>query len=320
MNISICITTCNRPKLLKETLNSCVNQTFKPFEIIIGDDSNNNLTKNMISEYNINKSINVRYYQHFPPLGQANNVNFIFQKALGEKLILMHDDDLLLPKASEKLIEVFKLDPNIKVAFGKSYLMSEDGTIDYRKSGPVNSYFFKDKKYEGSKLSSTEAGIIQQFPNNGYMINTKLAKSIPWRTKTTYAKLGTGCEYDFGLRLGLTNNKMYFINEYLVKYRINSVSNSTSPTNDDAYKSYLILKNTKIHPKFEKIKGIALKRKAAYGIVQALNLGQYHDAVNMFFSKYHIKLCYTPGFYYRLILIVAFWFKQLSIFNSGNLK
>ena len=55
MNISIVIPTCNRPVELKKCLDSCIQQTLTLYEIIIGDDSNNDRTKNLINVY---KSMN----------------------------------------------------------------------------------------------------------------------------------------------------------------------------------------------------------------------------------------------------------------------
>ena len=312
MKVSICITTYNRPDLLKETLDSCFKQTFKPFEIIIGDDSKNDLTKNMIAKLPKIKDVDIKYYHNNPPLKQAKNVNFVFNNATGDKLVLMHDDDLFVPDAIETLVNILKKDSTIKIAFGKSYVMSEDGIINYKDSEKSSNYYFKNKKYEGSVLSSVEAGIIQQFPNNGYIIDAELAKSTPWRTKATYGKLGNGCEYDFGLRIGLTGAKMFLIDKYLVKYRDTELSFSSN--SDSAYKSYIILKNTKIAPKYNQIKNIALTRKVSLGLVQAIKFGEFKDANAMFFSKNHLKLWYTPGFYKRFILICK------SSLNKGFIK
>ncbi|WP_405410821.1 glycosyltransferase family 2 protein [Maribacter sp. Asnod1-A12] len=309
MNISICITTYNRPELLKETLDSCFNQTYKPFEIIIGDDSKDDLTEKMINTLPKIEGVTINYNRHNPPLKQAENVNFVFKHATGNKLVLMHDDDLFVPDAIESLVDILNKDSTIKIAFGKSYVMSENGVIDYKDSEISSNYYYKNKKYNGSVLSPIEAGIIQQFPNNGYIIDAELARNIPWRTKTSYAKLGNGCEYDFGLRIGLTGAKMYFIDKYLVKYRDTEISFSSN--SDSAYKSYVVLKNTKTAPKYNRIKNIALTRKVSLGLVQALKVGQFKDAIAMFFSKNHLKLWYSPGFYNRFIIICKY------VLNNG---
>lgn len=185
IKVTICIPTFNRPDLLKETLESCLAQTYKPFEIIIGDDSDTDATEVMIRSSYLKEKTCIRYYRHVPSLKQSNNMNFLFENAKGNKLLLIHDDDLLMPKALETLVCILIDDPTVKIAFGKSYVMDEHGVVNHSESHMNNSHFYKEAKYEGSVLTPMEAGIIQQFPNNGYLIDSELARSVPWRSITS---------------------------------------------------------------------------------------------------------------------------------------
>ena len=49
--VSICIPTYNGEKYLKECLDSCIDQTFKNYEIIICDDCSSDGTIKIIEEY-----------------------------------------------------------------------------------------------------------------------------------------------------------------------------------------------------------------------------------------------------------------------------
>ena len=46
--VSICLPTCNRPELLMESLASCLAQTHANIEIVIGDDSSDTRTRNLM--------------------------------------------------------------------------------------------------------------------------------------------------------------------------------------------------------------------------------------------------------------------------------
>jgi glycosyltransferase involved in cell wall biosynthesis len=68
MKISIIIPTYNRPVLFKECLESCINQDLIPFEIIIGDDSSNSETTELVKHYlNNDKQIAINYHKHDSP-------------------------------------------------------------------------------------------------------------------------------------------------------------------------------------------------------------------------------------------------------------
>ena len=107
MKISVCIPTYNRLKTLREAVASCLNQSRLPDEIIIGDDSGSDETENWINEIQNDSAVKIRYYHNRPSLKQAGNVNKLFNYAEGELLILLHDDDLLMPQAIQHLFSCF---------------------------------------------------------------------------------------------------------------------------------------------------------------------------------------------------------------------
>ena len=55
INISVIVTTYNRPKLLKETLDSILNQTYIDFELIVVDNNSNYDFFKLIESFNDNR-------------------------------------------------------------------------------------------------------------------------------------------------------------------------------------------------------------------------------------------------------------------------
>ncbi|RUT63328.1 hypothetical protein C1149_16050 [Clostridium botulinum] len=62
--VSVLIPTYNRPEYFKEALESVINQTYRNIEIIIGDDSTNDETENLIKENYLNNYDNIKYYHN----------------------------------------------------------------------------------------------------------------------------------------------------------------------------------------------------------------------------------------------------------------
>jgi hypothetical protein len=81
----------------------------------------------------------------------------------------------------------------------------------------LNRDYFRSAEWAGLKLSSVEAGVLQQFPNDCYMVRSAAARAIDWRSRE---EVGHGCEYDFGLRLGLSYSGFFFVDAFTAKYRL----------------------------------------------------------------------------------------------------
>jgi len=97
MNISICIPSYNSEKYIGETLDSIVNQTRKPFEIIVNDNASSDNTINIVSKYPM-VTISVNPHN----IGATGNHNKCIDMAGGEYLILLSSDDCF---SNNKVIE-----------------------------------------------------------------------------------------------------------------------------------------------------------------------------------------------------------------------
>jgi glycosyltransferase involved in cell wall biosynthesis len=308
MKISVCIPTYNRLKTLREAIASCLSQSHLPDEIVIGDDSGSDETENWIKEKQKDSVIKIRYFHNRPSLKQAANVNHLFKHAEGELLILLHDDDLLMPEAIERLFACFLKKPEIDAAFGKQYLMTDAGVVDEMGSVTLNDDFYRTSKYEGLKLSSLESGFLQQFPNDGYLIRSKKAVETGYRESA-----GDACDFDFALRLGLKNVKLYFLNEYTAKYRLSEDAINKKSTNNAGVLSFKFVEALDVPPESQSFRNKWLKEKAPIAIADATNNRLYTDAMHIYFSKWHRAKIFTPGGIKRFLRIVLF-----SIIRPGK--
>ena len=76
MKFSIIINTHNQSSFIRECINSCINQEFQDFEIIITDTSNQNINKKFIKSKKINY-FHLKKKSKYPVLDQMNKILYL---------------------------------------------------------------------------------------------------------------------------------------------------------------------------------------------------------------------------------------------------
>ncbi len=255
--ISICLPTCNRPELLMESLTSCLAQTHKDIEILIGDDSSDTRTQALIDSTYLHEP-RVRYVKNAPALGQADNIASLFDRATGDKILLIHDDDALAPDCIERLLSAWNLHPDLEIAFGDQYQMDDTGRVDMEASRQLNTDYHRTDAVVGLQRDPGRTGLIQMMPNNGWLANADLVKKISYRKQ-----YGIGCEFVFGAQICIAARKVYYLKEYVSFYRKTDVSMSKTTarsTTAAAVLAYTFLKSLKLDRSLEPARELALKR------------------------------------------------------------
>ena len=301
MKISILIPTYNRPHLLAECLESCAKQTYAASEVLIGDDSSNPESEILIRSLGVKS--NFHYVKNTPALGQADNIDSLIRKANGDLLCLIHDDDKLELNALEKLSQIFMTDPEVAISFGKQYIISNEGNVNENASVHLNDAYSRIADKAGKQPDIVKSAILQQVPNNGFLVKAGYAKEIGY--SKAGKKYGDACDLGFALELALAypNMKAFFINEYTAYYRLSSTSISRSKSiNNAAYKEFLnlySLADTKY--KYDSEVTRHLEEKAPAAIANAIQLNELKDAKKWLFSRYHKRKLISPGGVRRML-------------------
>ena len=103
--ISVIIPTHKRPTLLKEAIQSVLNQTFKNFELIIVNDGYDKITKNIIFDFNDER---IQYIEHEKNKGVSASRNTGVKNSIAKYITFLDDDDMLPPKSLEISISIIK--------------------------------------------------------------------------------------------------------------------------------------------------------------------------------------------------------------------
>jgi glycosyltransferase involved in cell wall biosynthesis len=308
MRVSVIIPTYHRPELLQETIESVWAQTELPFEIIIGDDSKNNDTEKLVTETLAKISpIPIRYFHHVPSLREVKNVDFQYEKAEGELILHLHDDDPIYPNCIKVLKEPFTNFPEIVASFGLQRMINEDGS-KVEKDDLVNEVYFRTQGRVGI-VDGYLAGATSMFPNNGFLIRKDVAIKLGYSDNGV---AGKATDFYFGFRLGKLRQPMYFVNEFTAKCRIVAESQSRLGDSDNSYQAVKILiadiHDNPTSSELDEVKQ-TIKNKMPIAITTAIKKGERGLAFKWMFSKYYIGRLLTPRGIKRILQFIKSFIK-----------
>ena len=137
-------------KLLRESIESILNQTYKDFEyIIILDYPDNDVHKSVIEEYAL-KDDRIHFYINEKNMGLTDSLNRGLSLCHGEYIARMDADDISIPNRIEKQMAFLQANPDIDVVGGAIEEIDENSnsrgkTIVYPK-GPKECYEFFSRR------------------------------------------------------------------------------------------------------------------------------------------------------------------------------
>lgn len=299
LRVSVCIPCFQRPHLVKEAIQSALNQSVKPLEILIGDDSPDNQTQDVVTSIQSN-DVDIRYFRNNPSLGQSKNVQQLFAKSRGDLITLIHDDDRYRANAFELLAKPFSKYPTLLASFGKQVVISENGVEDWMKSSKLNASYNRVDEASGLVSNTIEASSIGMFPNNGYFIRRKYIEEIDYHNN---GQASTACDYVFGLNLGLLQLPFYFIDEYVCDYRITStsVSRSTSACDGAFYSLKSLFSQISSEWYTEKVNAF-IKEKIKAAIAAGIDIDR-EQCWQWYFSKWHRQHIFSLGGIHRFLML-----------------
>ena len=171
--ISVVLCTYNGADFLQEQIDSIINQTWKPIEIIISDDGSTDQTKEIILSYKDHPQIQIFFQEK--NLGPIKNVEFALRKTTGNFIAFSDQDDIWKPQKLETLYNAFD---NSLLVYSDSELVNEKGeTLNKRLSDLRYMYSGTDSK--GFVFSNVVWGHAMMIKRELLQYALPIAENIP---------------------------------------------------------------------------------------------------------------------------------------------
>lgn len=208
-------------RLLRESIESILNQTYRDFEyIIILDYPDNDVHKSVIEEYAL-KDDRIHFYINEKNMGLTDSLNRGLSLCHGEYIARMDADDISLPNRLERQMKYLEKN-HYDLIGGITEMINENGSLLYSiKSVPTNpKKINKALRYSQCIAHPTWLGKKEVFEKNAGYRHMPLCE-----------------DYDFTLRAVLNGFVISNLNEAVLKYRM--TSNSISRSN--LFEQYLYM-------------------------------------------------------------------------------
>lgn len=201
----------NSARYLSEAIESCLDQTYRKFELIIIDDGSNDDSKEIIEFYwrKYPDKIKVHFFQKNQGAAAARNKGI--KMARGDYLVFADSDDIQDKERIQQIIESIKRD-KVDMVFNNCLMIDENGQS-----------LGKDLGFP--EILNNSNGLLLSLQRNYFW--TSLASVKNDRLVYFDESLMRSEDYDLFLKLLFHGWKFTFIKEPLVKYRIHSGNNSS---------------------------------------------------------------------------------------------
>ena len=210
--VTIAIPTFKRHSLLKEAIDSALKQIhYDRFDIIIVD---NNPQRNCETEKLLNSldDLRISYYKNDSNIGMAGNWNRLFELAKGEYVVMLHDDDLLLPTFLNICMKILEKEKFIAALNPLKFSFSNKCTNDLILNISKNNLY---KKSATKRIIDLDNHFSYAFGSTSGCV---FKKSIIMKTGGFNDEFYPSIDYHF-INILSSTNKVYILNQTLILYR-----------------------------------------------------------------------------------------------------
>lgn len=131
VEVSVIIPTYNRGYILREALESALEQSYHNYEILIVDDGSSDNTREIVESF---KSIKIRYIRHERNHGCSAAYNTGINEARGPVVAFLDSDDVWKPNYIERQVNFLYQHPEVDVVFCNTEIRQPNGLATSLKS------------------------------------------------------------------------------------------------------------------------------------------------------------------------------------------
>lgn len=140
--VTIAIPTYNRANaFLKEALTCAINQTYTNIEIIVSDNCSIDNTEELVNDFNDPR---IKYIKQPTNIGANNNFNYCVNRARGEYLYMLLDDDVVDNDFVDVCVTAVTDHKNVGIIRTGTRILNADGKIIFERPNTAAGLSMKD--------------------------------------------------------------------------------------------------------------------------------------------------------------------------------
>lgn len=206
--VTIIIPSYNQGRFIRETIESCLNQDYRPIEILVMDGGSKDETVAVLKSFDVAELLWVSE----PDKGVVDAANKGMARAKGDILTIQSSDDVFLPGAITKAVETLLGNPDVGVVYGDVELIDQDSRLI-------------GKDVQGEFDFADYLGRLQYIPQPGTCFTrAAMLATGQWRDSVSYA-----ADADFWIRIA-TKFRVKKIDAMLARYRYHDEQRDTQQT------------------------------------------------------------------------------------------
>jgi glycosyltransferase involved in cell wall biosynthesis len=182
--VSIVLPTYNGERYLRQSIDSCLNQTFYDLEVIVVIDGSTDASARIVESYSDQRLVLIKT----PNQGLPQALNTGFARARGNYFSWTSDDNLFMPSAIEEMVIAIRMREKNGLVIAGYYVIDENGKVLMKKRTTCACFLYR----------AEDARLIE-----------------PYRSEYRWVE-----DVDFFMRLVNRAGPVYAIPKYLYKYRV----------------------------------------------------------------------------------------------------
>jgi glycosyltransferase involved in cell wall biosynthesis len=211
--VTVCICTYNRAEMLKESIQSVLNQSYRDMKIVVLDNCSTDNTKEVVLAFDDER---LEYRRNAKNLGGGGNFNRALELCDTEYLNIFHDDDRMFPWMIEKLVEVMETFQDVGLVGSSRVFALGSGPIPQKIGG------VKGRRYRKNEFIEAVCG-----GENGCIVPPSIMLRFSFIKKTNLRfryDLCTTSELYFWMQANNLGLSLYLLNYPLLEYRLHDAS------------------------------------------------------------------------------------------------
>lgn len=298
LKFSILIPSYNGEKIITEALKSILSQSFVDYEIIIQDDASTDKTVEVVSSI---KDERIKVFINEKNLGYPGNLNRALEKATGEIIYLMGQDDILGKGALQNTWDAFNFSEDIGAVTRPYFWFDEKIEKSVRVKKQLN-----PGKDEIVKITDNPEKIIRVFESLDQLSGLALRRK--YMDLLFHSDIFPCHIYPFASIF--KKHPIIFLKDYNVAVRINTSQSRklSSIYEKSPIQSWVeMFENVFFEDKFKEIKKYCIENFVAVnyiGLVQIRNYAKYRHFMR--------EIEYLLKYRWKNIFSLKFWFFSLG--------